>query len=87
MLATMAELATHPGPWREGGHGGGLWWIFPLLWGLFWVAVIITGGTLLRRRMAPRDPRKGAESVLAERFARGEINEDEYHERLAVLRQ
>jgi putative membrane protein len=87
MLATMSTLAASPGPWRDGHHGGGLWWIFPLFWGLFWVALVTSGFYLLRRRMALRGPRAGAEAVLAERFARGEVSEDEYRERLAVLRK
>ncbi|WP_407840666.1 SHOCT domain-containing protein [Streptomyces sp. DSM 116496] len=31
-------------------------------------------------------PDKGAEKLLAERFARGEIDDEEYRRRLAVLR-
>ncbi|WP_391858880.1 SHOCT domain-containing protein [Streptomyces rhizosphaerihabitans] len=63
-------------------------------WSLFW-ALIITFGVLLFRALArpertetPRTgaPSSGAEQLLAERFACGEIDEDEYHRRLAVLR-
>ncbi|MFD8308368.1 SHOCT domain-containing protein [Streptomyces sp. NPDC059690] len=34
----------------------------------------------------PTGPASTAEQLLAERFARGEIDEDEYHRRLSVLR-
>jgi putative membrane protein len=34
---------------------------------------------------APRQP-ASPEQILAERFARGEINQDEFHERMAALR-
>jgi putative membrane protein len=86
MLATMATIAAAPGPWEHGPRGGGLWWIFPIFWGLFWITVIVGGFTLLRRRTAPRDPLADARTLLAERFARGEIDENEYYERLAALR-
>ena len=35
---------------------------------------------------AAADPMTKARSVLAERFARGEIDEDEYHVRMSALR-
>ncbi|GEL20863.1 SHOCT domain-containing protein [Pseudonocardia asaccharolytica] len=55
---------------------------------LFW-ALIIFGVVALVRYLARGDrsvtPRLTAEQVLAERFARGEINEQEYRDRLATL--
>jgi len=60
---------------------------------LFW-GVLITGVVLLVRYLArtgqrstvgPRPPNM-AEQVLAERYARGEIDEDEYRRRLDTLR-
>ncbi|RAY11446.1 SHOCT domain-containing protein [Actinomadura craniellae] len=59
--------------------------MFPIGFGLFWVAVAVGAFWLLRRRSAPADPRAGARAVLAERYARGEIDEDEYRSRLVVL--
>jgi len=56
---------------------------------LFW-ALLIAGIVLLMRYL--RDPgsqppgRGRAEQILAERFARGEINDDEYRGRLETLR-
>jgi putative membrane protein len=69
---------------------GGWPWLAPL-WILFWVALIVTVFTLLRRsgawcgpqRMASRTPA----DILAERFARGEIDAAEYRERLNVIGQ
>ncbi|WP_240929293.1 SHOCT domain-containing protein [Streptomyces coryli] len=61
---------------------------------LFW-ALLITCGVLLYRALNRADgpgpsttlpSRHTAEQLLAERFARGEVDEDEYHRRLAVLR-
>jgi putative membrane protein len=62
-------------------YGPGLWFLWiVLLWGvvafLFW-----------RRRGWRRDPSASGEAVLGERYARGEITEDEYRERLRVLEE
>lgn len=76
-----------------GGWGafGWLWMIIPLLfWGglltlIVWAVMrIFPGGS------AGSTPREGsarsAEDTLRERFARGEIDAEEYEERLRVLR-
>jgi putative membrane protein len=78
-----AMTLTADGPWHE-GHAPGWWVLFPIGFGLFWLLVLGGGFFLLSRRVRWRG--HGAESVLAERYARGEIDEDEYRERLAVLR-
>jgi putative membrane protein len=60
---------------------------------LFWALVI--GGVVVLVRYLARSEQAGApgpvdrpsaEQVLAERFARGEIDEDEYRRRLETLR-
>lgn len=66
------------------GWGGGPW--IGLVWTLVWVGVIL-GGIYLLRRGSPRERREPAETALAERYARGEIEEDEYRARLRVLRE
>ncbi len=84
------------------GHDMAGWWGFPLgliLMALFWGAVIY--GILLLVRRAGRGSQPAgpdatwtgtgtgtgtAERLLAERFARGEIDEEEYRRRLAALR-
>ncbi|MFI6292896.1 SHOCT domain-containing protein [Nonomuraea sp. NPDC050790] len=66
--------------------------IFPVFWGLFWVAVVglviwaKRTGRFGPRRTAPVSPTASAEQILAERYARGEMSDDEYMERMAVLR-
>ena len=42
---------------------------------------------LLRRRPSEADPGESAAAALAERYARGEIDEDEYRKRQHVLRE
>lgn len=84
MFTLAMPLLDHPGPWHDGG-GPGWWLVFPITFGLFWIAAGVGAFLLLRRRTAPRDPRTNAESLLAERFARGDIDEDEYYARLATL--
>lgn len=67
-----------------GRDGWGWGWIFPLAWlviiALFWT--FTWRGPWRRRWGDERSPR----AVLGERYARGEIDEDEYRSRLAVLR-
>lgn len=66
------------------GDGPGWWRGIWLVWiVLFWGAVAFF---LWRRRGWRRPPSASGESVLAERYARGEISDVEYRERLAVLR-
>jgi putative membrane protein len=75
-------MLTAHGPWHD-GHAAGWWPIFPIGFGLFWLLVLGGGFYLLSRRTRSGG---GAEALLAERYARGEIDEDEYRERLSVLR-
>ncbi|SEM76567.1 SHOCT domain-containing protein [Nonomuraea pusilla] len=75
--------------------GWGMGPVVPLLWGLFWVAVV--GVALWARRTGrwrprasaatpPASPTASAEQILAERYARGEMGDDEYFEKMSVLR-
>ncbi len=76
-------LAEHGGDF----NGVGVWWpIFPLLWFGLIVGAIAFFGSRFRRGMHQR-PYLSGESVLAERYARGEIDADEYGDRLRTLRE
>lgn len=93
-MTMLTTLATHPGSWHDGGGAPGYWPVFPIMFGLFWLAVLGAGFYLVRRRMtvsaaataAASDPMAKAQELLAERFARGEIDEDEYLMRRSALR-
>lgn len=76
-------LANHGHEW---GAAGGWWPIFPLLWFALIVGALFFFGARMRRGMR-NHPFHSGEAVLAERYARGEVTEDEYRERLAVLKQ
>jgi putative membrane protein len=85
-LITPALAAGHwarPGAWW---YGPGAWWpAVPLLW-LAVIAIAVTAAFLLMRRTVNRPGSPVAEAKLADRYATGDITEDEYRERLAVLR-
>ncbi|MFC9973465.1 SHOCT domain-containing protein [Spirillospora sp. NPDC127200] len=92
---TMMTLLARPGPWQDGAHDAPAFWpVIPVTFGLFWLTVLAGAFFLLRRRInagaaapaAENDPLAQALATLAERFARGEIDEEEYHARLSALR-
>ena len=84
----LTTLLSHPVGYGW-GWGPGPWFLFiPLFWfGV--IALFFAFGARRRRRYWEGDggPRGtgGARRVLAERYARGEIDESEYRARLEVL--
>jgi putative membrane protein len=76
--------------WPDGGMNGWGWVAMTVTMVLFW-GLLIVGGVLVVRTLnrPPGDSsgiaRPTPEQVLAERFARGEIDEDEYRRRLSTL--
>jgi putative membrane protein len=62
-----------------------LWPLIPLAWFTFFFLIFVFLVRSRRRRWW--DGTRSGESVLAERFARGEIDEAEYRGRRAVLRE
>lgn len=80
--------------WYDHGMNGWGYTIMTLIMIAFWALVAVAVVALLRRPgtaphhpAAPTGQPSTAEQLLAERFARGEIDEDEYHQRLAVLQR
>jgi putative membrane protein len=53
----------------------------------FWILVVVVAVALIRRRPGEEGPRRGSPALelLEERYARGEIDRDEFLERRAVL--
>ena len=76
-------MATHADGW---GDGPGPWALIPLTFFLVWIAVIVFAIWRFRRG-GPPWVRDGGHSVLAERYARGEISADEFRERRDVLKE
>ncbi len=74
-----------------GGMGSGGWVVMTLLMLVFWAVVVFAVMALFRSgRSNTSTPgpaqRSAPEQLLDERFARGEINADEYQARRDVLR-
>jgi len=91
-----------PPPWAAGAVAAGFGWVFlliPLFWIALIVFLIVFFATRRRRYgwYGPGHPGRpgfggpglaaaAAERTLAERFAKGDIDEQEYRARLEVLR-
>ncbi|MFF0131719.1 SHOCT domain-containing protein [Streptomyces mirabilis] len=88
--------------WYGGGWGWGGWFFMAIFMVLFWALVIAGIVALVRYFTGNHHGHQGdppsssgesgwggtrAEDLVAERFARGEIEEDEYKRRLALLRE
>lgn len=76
--------------WGDGGWGVGGWIMMSLMMVVFWGGLIALAVLLVNalRSDQPRSTparRSDAEALLAERFARGEIDEEEFTRRREVL--
>jgi putative membrane protein len=85
MLTTIATAATTVAD-RWDGDRPDFWPIFPIMWFLIIIGGIVAAVVISRRNRDAAGPRAG-EAVLAQRYAAGEIDEEEYAARLAVLRR
>ena len=82
LMTTFATTLAHNDHW----DGPGPWWpVFPLLWFLV-IATVITLFVRSGRQRSRFGGMRAGEARLAERFADGEITEQEYRDRLAVLK-
>jgi putative membrane protein len=88
----------HNGNWNDGMGNGNWWWIpMMIMMVAFWGGLIWIGVTLLKRNhataqvhapaAAPTPAKATAQEILAERLARGEIEPEDYRQRLDALRQ
>jgi putative membrane protein len=78
--------------WYGSGMSGWGYALMTISMVLFWGAVIVGIVALVRhfgrggqQTLAPPSQPAAPEQLLAERFARGEIDEEEYRQRLAAL--
>ncbi|CAN5731111.1 hypothetical protein BH18ACT15_BH18ACT15_04540 [soil metagenome] len=81
MVAAAGAVLAHAAGWGPGG-----WWpVFPIFWILFW-GVVLFVVFRSRRSWGRWNAGQSAEGVLGERYARGEVSEEEYRARLSVLK-
>lgn len=84
-LATSAIL-LHVDGWA---YDSPWFWVWRLGMFIFWIGLIVLAFWWFRRAGGWRREISGAErarGILAERFARGEISVEEYHQRLDQLK-
>ena len=76
--------------WDRDDHmGGGWWWVMGVGWLLFLAFIGFLAYLVVRYVTEARGAQPGrstAEDLLAERLARGEIDEEEYRRRRDALR-
>ncbi|SDP64543.1 Short C-terminal domain-containing protein [Pedococcus dokdonensis] len=84
---TAASLVAHPDHY----YGPGPWWpIFPFLWLLLIVGLFASFrffGIRRWRQVQGFAGTRAGEAKLAERYAAGEIDEQEYERRLSTLKR
>ncbi|MGH3412811.1 MAG: SHOCT domain-containing protein [Marmoricola sp.] len=81
MLPALTTAATfwHDGYWHHGGPP--FFWVIPLFW-----LLLLAGVAWLLVSRRDRWGSRSAQARLAERYAAGDIDEDEYRTRREVLR-
>ncbi|GAA1488817.1 SHOCT domain-containing protein [Brachybacterium sacelli] len=85
-LTEIVVAGGEQGPWMDGGGPPFPFFLIPLFWLLVVIAVVLTV-VLGRRRREIAAGRRAGERRLAERYAEGAIDEDEFRARRAVLRE
>jgi len=90
MIPRNLDMEVLADMWHDAwGWGFGGFVLLILMMGLFWGAIIVTAVWAIRR-FSPRDTGSSptnAMRVLEERFARGEIDADEFQRRRDILRR
>lgn len=100
LSATLPAMANGvgDGPWRHHGMmgGGGFgWFLGPVMMLLFLVLAVVVVMLVVRWLGGPeggmarnsRQPGSSARQILEERFARGEIDEEEFRKRKEALEE
>lgn len=76
-----------PAPGRTRPWHYGWWWMMMPVTVVLWAAVVWVVASLVHERRPRTDDAGGAERILAERYARGEIDADDYRGHLEDLRR
>lgn len=93
MFAILMQQGQGWHMWYGDGHMVGMhwgWWIFWIIvvGFLIWLVTRTTGaGSPGAGTPPPTPPRKSPEEILRERFAGGEISEEEFRKRLQVIQE
>ena len=85
----FASLVPAIAGWSDNHMGGGGWmWLWGAFMVLFWLSVIgvIVWAVIRGQHHHQPSSSEHARGILAERLARGEIEPEEYNERLGHLR-
>lgn len=70
------------------GWGMGFFPFMPVIWIIIWVLIfVVIYRNYDKRHNHGREEQQSAEDILKERFAKGEINEKEFKEKMKVLRE
>lgn len=72
--------------WYGNGMGAGGWVFMIVSMVIFW-GLVILAGVMIFRGTGNRSQSHGALEILDERFARGDIDREEYEARRTVLRE
>lgn len=75
--------------WYDGDHMSGWGWVGMTFSSLLFIALLVVGVMLLVRYARSSEPPAGLrspEQILAERYARGELTEEQYRQQLDTLR-
>jgi len=84
LFTLVPTAAIHT--WSEDGPGE-WWWLWRLGMFLIWIAVVfLFFRFVVRGRFRGPSPMDQARGVLAERYARGEIDAEEYRQRSETLK-
>ncbi len=84
-IALQLRMGLESGSWGGGGWGWGFGFLWPLLWLIVLAATIGIVMYFLTRQTSSTNA-NNALVVLRERYARGEIEDEEFEERASRLR-
>ena len=82
----FATVLSGIGSCGDDHMSGGWWWVMGIGWLVFLGAVAAIVYAFTRRHPGPPTTGVSPHDILAERFARGEIDAEEYRARSDVLR-